>query len=61
MLLYLFIYLYMDDSSLLRNIHLKILEAPVSHRLVEFDLYGNSLLEGPPILRKCQSFQKLVK
>ena len=51
----------MDDSSLLRNVHLKILEAPVSHRLVEFDLYGNSLLEGPPILRKCQSFQKLVK
>ena len=33
-----------------RNVHLQTSEAPMSHRLVKFYLYGNSFLEGPPML-----------
>ena len=33
----------------------------MSNILVNLYLYGNSFLEGPPMLWKCQSFKKLVK
>ena len=32
------------------NVHLKITEVPMSNRLVNLYLYGNSFLEGPPML-----------
>ena len=33
-----------------RNVHLETSEAPMSYRLVQIYLYGNSFLEGPPML-----------
>ena len=33
-----------------RNGHLQTSGAPMSHRIVEFYLYGNSFSEGPPML-----------
>ena len=47
--LHIYIYIY-GRFHMSRNVHLETSEAPTSHRLVKFYLYGNNFLEGPPML-----------
>ena len=47
--IYMYIYIY-GRFHMSRNVHLQTSEAPMSHRIVEFYLYGNSFSEGPPML-----------
>ena len=49
--MYICIYIYIYGRfHMSRNVHLQTSEAPMSHRIVEFYLYGNSFSEGPPML-----------